>query len=1576
MSDNKKSIIPPTGDFDKNWPVNFNLPQGASGYISAADWTYGNEGFIQQTFLGASIRNFNISAGFGDTSSTLSVNLVDDEYNVSDKTGFGLGDDPYHGGIRDQFHPPAVGSPVFFKFGKTFATVEQAWRPIFDVIYRENTLNNQDNISRNTVRPFPTSLEETEFVDLTSEDTDRNSQTFSVVTQPSFDTQGYNGDRYDPPNTTSRGIRHLTFGGILQSYTQNKSTDANGLYSVQAVDPREILSNTVIILNNYAGSIFNNKNYFNVYGFLEYDISDSLKASFLSRAMPGFNIGPIESTGTWVTGAGPTAAKTKNDLEKIVDITTGNIFYVGNDMYRFLPVVSAFDPSTGSEFFPMTGQGFSRRGEQGIPWYRVRQALNALFNYNGALPQEFVDKGFGGPINFRGYNYVVDFKGIPIEKIPQMYFLNFDQTDLLSLCQELCDVISHDLFITLLPVINHPASKFLFDWNTYYSLQDPTKVVAGIIRVDAIDRSNPPAIGTIKTYLDSLQARNILVTSQDVGYELSNVATDKLVAGAQEVDMYFFSSNKDRDNLHLRKYNAAQKNSFEELQYTQWNLETSLKQQILPFYGFLGKDVPTIPIGFGPYQQILLDTSTLDAFGVGNYYIATEMELRCAATSYEQWVKFLMQYNDIYMSEVTGDQYFWQSLSGVTSQAVDDIQVPPTSPNYAKQYGVVVPRCVFISDQNTVDANGYPISPCCPPYGYPLYYKRAEKIGIPQAGITKIENELIEVSTNQNILQEIADQKHEFLLQRGQSAASFDLFNQDYMFNDDPVAQITRTNPSQLVNKSIELSNEFNEITKNIEQSERAEEEANYVKAVLNSPASMNFINMSSSLGSASLRNARKVYDFIKNVADKHLGKTFLVKVPAQCNLNYNPRISIRDDRLQVNDIIKGPFGFQPLPINSDINNRFLDPSVAIAGSQIIALDRTFEHYLDPENPIKYTYGALKSNFNPISDKWDFNYVPETQGGFFNYNIFDRNISFSQLSLLTNTNRIPLVQSQLLAPSDLTNFESNSRIKAYVRFNHSEYLDLSSLGKQNIYQQIITARGFIPDVLEDLNNTNINSNESFNQIQRRLSGGDIRPPSVAFVSCEVDENLYLIPKTVLRDTPVFARKVKLVEQKLRPTIERVEVSGCVDFKVTEKNPIPIILLPRNGGVDNTTVQRLDFDRYNDTNLNSYTIQTEKKLLDNTHVYAIITLPDKVIPTVDQRYMNAEAMKLNTLGIQRAMTIDVVRGAPGFEKPGPIINGSGSFIDCNNFTLSSIANAHRAQREAVQALSIANIDTEMSFSEPSPVYPDLVALPLMSKERCYGPWISSSIFNGQNNPRIRYSDIGGKVEFVKDENLAPWNFGGYQLMNEAGALQAQFSNSLLLFSERGGFTVADMPNGIILAKPLSGNNGPLVTSISIDIGDNSVQTTIKMDLYTSRFGKLQKQKEEAIGQITRERQKIIDQNNLIARKGLLKSTTLSRSFDVNAIRSVSPMSQLAERGISHIVADKNGVSFMTPNQLTNIGSEFVNWGMSFFASKNIETAGTDMSDLFEAGSSAPNHPTLSSEFYRKNKKWLNAKPFGS
>ena len=77
-----------------------------------------------------------------------------------------------------------------------------------------------------------------------------------------------------------------------------------------------------------------------------------------------------------------------------------------------------------------------------------------------------------------------------------------------------------------------------------------------------------------------------------------------------------------------------------------------------------------------------------------------------------------------------------------------EFDCPPLDHNISNNYGVSVPRCVWRSDRNYMGPDGLPASPCNPPYGYPLYFKRAEKIGIPEAGVAKIAAAKTSVITN------------------------------------------------------------------------------------------------------------------------------------------------------------------------------------------------------------------------------------------------------------------------------------------------------------------------------------------------------------------------------------------------------------------------------------------------------------------------------------------------------------------------------------------------------------------------------------------------------------------------------------------------------------------------------------------------------------------------------------------------------------------------------------------------------------------------------------------------------------
>ena len=1388
------STVKPTGAIGPSWPQSHNLPQGKEGKISAAGWSDGNEGFAQQTFLGASIRSFDASAGFGNTSSSLSVALVNDEYNKSDLLGYGNGDDVYHNGTNDEFRPPNAGAPVFFKFGKNLATVEEAWKKTFDDIYGTSTVSPPTFPSYTVSSPL-SYLPDNHIV--LSDD----GSTVTIENRESLATSPIN------PN---RGYYHFCFGGILQSYEQNRGGGGNPLYDVSVNDPREILSNASFILKNYNGTTYDNKNLFNLYGFLECEISNSLRATLDSASI------------------------SKSILTKNVD-TAGNVTYTGNDSYKFTPPI--IDITRQPESFPITGIGMSRASDRGLPLYRIVQSINALFELGGKLPDEYVAKGFGGALDFRGYKYVVDFTGIPVEKIPNMYFMNFDQIDILSFVQELCDIISHDFYVTLLPVINHPNCEWIKARNDYYiSTGENSKVITGIIRIETIDKSKQQSHGSVKQYIDSLTNAGVHVENQNVGFESTNETTDKFVVGGQEVEMYYFTDNKDRDFLERRKQKAGMPNESERLLRDQWKLSTMLKQEIVPFYGFLGKDAVTIPKGFGSYQQILLDSSDLQAFGVGNYYVATEMELRAATVSYERWRDFLLMYTETYLQEMT-DNLFYCSVAGGGSLPGDAAWGAPEfiPKNFtSRKFGVTVPRCVWNSDKPFMGEDGYPASPCSPPYGYPLYYKRAEKIGIPEAGLASMQSYFTSIITGEVKLKENLDKARAYMLV---------LKQKDW-------ATMSRAEQQEVADLNTQIRNLTAEHIS--------------VAAFNISPAAAKMAKLMPVLAREYLKNAKKVYEFVKGVADKHLGKTFLIKVPRKINEDYQAKITIKGNNLNVMEYKKGPFGFRSRPTNVNQSSVSAD--------------------------VKEKEGALQFGFNPVKESWDFNYRPAPDGGFFNYALYNKNLNFTESTGLSSS-KLPLATQQFLAPQDLTNFVSNSnRISCYVRFNNSELLDFRNISKGSITQSYFTSKGFVPDVMEELDNLEPKDIEYLEQVNgfnahranvaKKKNNPTApeslpRPDSVAFVKCDLDDKLYLAPRVVKKNKKVFGTAVtyisnngdsRTVDKDDPATLGRDEVPAIQEalplFKPSDDGA-------EGGGYDGLNASVEDFDRYFDKSLVGDVVKSQDYLLSSDHAYALITLPGRVFPSVDRRYMDGPAQAFNAPKLKNLLTADVVKGLPEFQNPPALTYRPIPIKGIRRFSSADAENqAWQQQKKYLQGLAIELPEGSLTFTSPSPVYPSMVALPLMSEERCYGPWLSASVQNYTGSTQVRYSNIGGKIEFVKEEELAPWNYGGYQLMNEAGALKAQFSNSLLLISERGSFTLPGSPGGISLAGTLT-QGGPLVTSISVSISD-SVKTTVNLDLYTARFGKLQKHKEDEIGQLVRQRQKIIDLTNNLTRNSVLTS----------------------------------------------------------------------------------------------------------
>lgn len=1408
------TIVPDSGFFGNNWQDKGAIP----GSFSLKD-----SGFPQHTFLGASIISFNMNGGFGDSSATLSVELVNDEFNTN-----GGVSDTYHNNTYDNFNPPSVGSPVFFKFGTKRVSVESAFKKLMDSLYGTSSYN------RDTI-----------------------------------------GDQ-------------LVFGGILQSFSENRGPGGNPLYSVQVVDPREILSNVVLILNNYTGSIYNSKNMLNIYGFLEYNLTAS--------EIPN--------------GA-------RNELRKEV-YQDGSFRFLGDDTI-----------ATNNTFFPMTGTGYSRRGQQGIPYYRVKQAINALMEYSMDLPAPYANKGFGGPINFRNYRYVVDFGSLP--DLPGLYYLDFDQINLLELALEICDVTSTDLYVSLLPVTDHSAHSHIYNYN---QSADQADKIAGIIRLDAIDRSKPPTFGAVASFLSSLESNGLFVENKDLGYELSNIVTNRFISGAQEVEMHYFSSNKDRGGKDPNNYNTD----------NQWRLQTSLKQQILPYYGKLGKYAVTIPKGFGAYQQILLDSSSLFANGVGHYYVATEMELRCCLVSYERWVDFLRLYNDVYL-ESTEVNDAGEGLAASTIPAIGGNGHPPP-PAISNNYAVTVPRSVFDCYAAYRFGNdGLPYSPCNPPYGYPLYYKRLTKLGIPEGGLTQINSRLTSLQTlyaqlqtaNPSEVRGIIQEQIESLSNAQSAGSELTDFEKTYLDNLRTALQ-NPTNPQEIQNC------------------------VNIISDAIQSSAKI--LGKLPEMAKKNARNAQKVYNFLRSIAEECLGKKFLVKIPKKINESYGPSI--------VGSPIyeQGPFGFSPRCIDKNIGCR---PPAPTLNADMI------HNFLDRGNltttQAQYN-GALKVNYNPVSEQFEYNYEPTNLGGFFPFdlcaNVFNRN---SMRGITWSST--PRGVQQHLIPQDLTHFiNEQGRISPYVRFDNAQFLSFDGFNDSDFTQQVITNIGMIPDIAVELDNTAGDTFHSFTAYNNILENTNRQ---MAFVKCSVDEKFYMSPKVQTRTVDVFGGYNQKINYSI-PSKIFVPCSGLNGSVFVPGSGVYVdsMRYSTNSFIPTTaslgSVDILDFVAEFSTDINSNIISGLEHNLDTDNVYALITLPSRVLPTKDARFRDGPMQEVNGDKFKHFMGMDVVR-LPEFNRPASITGPSTNGIYPYG-TIDNNAQAWMAARKAIQNTVFFGLPGQMQANMPSPTYPDLVAIPLISKERCYGPWVSSFI-----DPQA-VTNLGGKVEFIKDENLSPWNYSGYDLMNQAGILQASFSNSLLYASERGGFTIPGLPpsGGPSLCTALI-DGGPLVTNISINVSDGGIRTTYQMDLYTSSFGKLQKQKQDEISKMSRERQKLRDERNSMIRKGIGKGQSsrnyqedynrmnagslpdagvLGNNARTHMIASVSPEEQ---NKWSSVAGDHNQTKYNVVGSVTSLEAvgdtmnQFTD--MTDLARSYMDSAATSVENMYSPVSLDNGHPNMPS-----------------
>ena len=85
------------------------------------------------------------------------------------------------------------------------------------------------------------------------------------------------------------------------------------------------------------------------------------------------------------------------------------------------------------------------------------------------------------------------------------------------------------------------------------------------------------------------------------------------------------------------------------------------------------------------------------------------------------------------------------------------------------------------------------------------------------------------------------------------------------------------------------------------------------------------------------------------------------------------------------------------------------------------------------------------------------------------------------------------------------------------------------------------------------------------------------------------------------------------------------------------------------------------------------------------------------------------------------------------------------------------------------------------------------IPLISNTRCYGPWGNIATASFDNDLFQPEEPVAGKLQVEHDDGLAPWEYGGIGMMNDAAIDKVSLSTTEMQISERGQITIPGYPN---------------------------------------------------------------------------------------------------------------------------------------------------------------------------------------
>ena len=238
-------------------------------------------------------------------------------------------------------------------------------------------------------------------------------------------------------------------------------------------------------------------------------------------------------------------------------------------------------------------------------------------------------------------------------------------------------------------------------------------------------------------------------------------------------------------------------------------------------------------------------------------------------------------------------------------------------------------------------------------------------------------------------------------------------------------------------------------------------------------------------------------------------------------------------------------------------------------------------------------------------------------------------------------------------------------------------------------------------------------------------------------------------------------------------------------------------------------------------------------------------------------------------------------------------------------------------------------------------PDEVAVPMVSNTNRYGPWFK------QGPP--------GPVTLVTDDNLVPWEYGGYTVMNLAAAERIDDATTFMQVGERGSFTMPGYPikglgqevraaqpvmanfsvqqssftiNGTpvsywyVSTSPLDGTFGPNITQISTSVGSNGLTTTYSLATFTPSFGRMSKLNAGRIKKVAAQRQAMLKDQRRQRKLSVIATQVAQRvaqqSVEKRAIAAEAPASNII-MGANVDTVETDGTKVGSKTSVVGIGS---------------------------------------------------------